>query len=102
MKLHKDGTLEGTPQEIAEYTRVTAPKIGEKPFDIRDTGTVPWITRQTPDTLIPRVTGTTSNSGKTTPTTVAANPFVMSEFLMQGENGAAIPVDEWIKMQFRC
>ena len=23
MKLHKDGTLEGTPQEIAEYNRLT-------------------------------------------------------------------------------
>jgi len=26
MKLHKDGTLEGTPQEIAEYNRLMARK----------------------------------------------------------------------------
>ena len=26
MKLHKDGTLEGTPQELAEYSRLIAEK----------------------------------------------------------------------------
>lgn len=25
MKLHKDGTVEGTPQEIAEYNQLTQP-----------------------------------------------------------------------------
>lgn len=29
MKLHKDGTVEGTPQEIAEYNRLIA-----EPFDL--------------------------------------------------------------------
>lgn len=27
MKLHKDGTLEGTPQEIAEYNRLMMPAM---------------------------------------------------------------------------
>lgn len=29
MKLHKDGTLEGTPQEIAEYMALKDPKFGK-------------------------------------------------------------------------
>lgn len=30
MKLHTDGTLEGTPQEIAEYDRLTRPQMPGK------------------------------------------------------------------------
>lgn len=30
MKLHKDGTIEGTPQEIALYTKLT--EVQKKPF----------------------------------------------------------------------
>lgn len=32
MKLHKDGTLEGTPQELAEYSRLIAEK--KEPFKV--------------------------------------------------------------------
>jgi len=32
LKLHKDGTLEGTPQELAEYSRLIAEK--KEPFKV--------------------------------------------------------------------
>lgn len=32
MKLHKDGTIEGTPQELAEYSRLIAEK--KEPFKV--------------------------------------------------------------------
>lgn len=32
MKLHRDGTIEGTPQELAEYSRLIAEK--KEPFKV--------------------------------------------------------------------
>lgn len=34
MKIHKDGTIEGTPEEIAEYTKLTA--VQQHPFKVID------------------------------------------------------------------
>jgi hypothetical protein len=35
MKLHKDGTLEGTPQEIAEYNRLMEAHEIEKQLELQ-------------------------------------------------------------------
>ncbi|OBA07840.1 hypothetical protein A9P44_00365 [Paenibacillus polymyxa] len=35
MKLYTDGTIEGTPQEIAEYKGLSAPSITIKTADIK-------------------------------------------------------------------
>lgn len=50
MKLHKDGTIEGTPEEIAQYHRY----MSEKKFSILPLSAQGVVTSAKPDNLLLR------------------------------------------------